>query len=117
MFWARIANDGHLKVKSKRIAGHDIVPPREAENDIPDVLPALRAFVAHPDSVEGSEPRLFKTALIDYGDPLLELLPEAYLDSPEPTAAEIQAEVDEMARQTASFLIRHRLEGRSEEFA
>ena len=55
VFWARIARDGHLKVKRKRIAATDLVPPREEPNDIPRVLPQLRAFLANPDTTDVNE--------------------------------------------------------------
>ena len=106
VFWARIANDGHLVVKSKRLPAADFVPPRTAPNDIPTVLPHLRGFVANPDVVSINEPMICKTAPIDFDDPLLELIPEAYLDSPAPSATDLEQAVDAMARDTAAFLIR-----------
>ncbi|MBA4179200.1 MAG: DNA methyltransferase [Anaerolinea sp.] len=117
VFWARIDEDGHIKVKSKRIAAADLVPPRTAPDDIPRVLPLLRSFIANPDTVAVNEPMLCKTAPIDFNDPLLELLPEAYLDSTPPTQAELEAAVDVMARETAAFLIRFGQEARAGEFS
>jgi hypothetical protein len=87
VFWGRIARDGHLVVKSKRLPAADLDPPRTEHNDIDRVLPALQNFVSHPGSVRVNEPMLYKTAPIDFGDPLLELLPEAYLDSEPVTPA------------------------------
>ena len=117
VFWARIAEDGQIKVKSKRIAAADLVPPRTARNDIPRVLPLLRSFIANPDAVVANEPMLCKTAPVDFDDPLLELLPEAYLDSVPPTPAQLEATVDAMARDTAAFLIRFGQERRAGEFS
>jgi hypothetical protein len=59
---------------------------------------------------------LCKTAPIDFSDPLLELLPEVYLDSPIPTAEELQREMERMARETASFLIRRAKEEQVEDY-
>jgi len=106
VFWARIAFDGHLKVKSRRLNAKDLRPPREAPDDIPKILPLLRNCVAHPNDVSVNEPMLYKTAPIDFSDPLLELMPEAYLDSPPPTEAELEEAVARMARDTAAFLVR-----------
>lgn len=106
VFWARINNDGHIKVKSKRLAAADLFPPREAPDDIPRVLPQLRNFVANPEGTSVNEPMLCKTAPIDFNDPLLELLPEAYLDSPVPSPYELGQEIDLMIRETAAFLVR-----------
>lgn len=86
------------------------MPPRVEQDDIPNVLPMLRNFVANPGSVSVNVPLLCKTAPIDFTDPLLELLPEAYIDNHEPTAAELQRAIDNLARETAAFLIRFRRE-------
>lgn len=110
VFWARVARDGHLTVKSKRLSATEFSPPREEPDDLPEILPDLRNFVAHPGAVTVNKPMLCKTAQIDFTDPLLELLPEAYLDSKPVTRQEIEQEVDKLARETASFLIRFRME-------
>ena len=110
VFWVRIAHDGHLKLKSRRLPAAEMVPPRVERDDIRDVLPALRSFIANPGSVTVNVPLLSKTAPIDFSDPLLELLPEAYIDNHEPTVAELQEAIDTLARETASFLIRFRRE-------
>ncbi len=106
VFWARIAHDGHLKVKSRRLPASELKPPRYEKDDIKDLLPSLRSFVAHPDSVTGTVPMLYKTAPIDFTDPLLELVPEAYLDSAIPSQADLQNAVNQMVRETAAFLMR-----------
>jgi type I restriction enzyme M protein len=106
VFWARIDEDGHLKVKTRRLEASEMRPPRMANDDIPQVLPHLRSFVNNPSGTSVNEPMLCKTAAINFDDPLLELLPEAYLDSAIPTHAELEAEIDRMARETAAQLIR-----------
>ena len=111
VFWARLANDGHLVVKSKRLPAAEFLPPRAAPDDIPKVLPDLRNFIANPDTVSVNEPMVYKTAPIDFEDPLLELLPEAYLDSAAPSTRELEQAIDVMARDAAAFLIRFGREG------
>ena len=49
----------------------------------------------------------WKTAPIDLADSSLELLPEVYLDSPEPTLEDIGQEMDQLARITVAYLVRH----------
>lgn len=110
VFWARVAQDGHLKVKSKRLAAQDMRPPRKSEDDIPKILPDLKNFIANPGSVSVNVPMLCKTTPIDFGDPLLELLPEVYIDSVKPTKAQLQRSIDDLARETAAFMIRFRKE-------
>ena len=116
VFWARIANDGHLVVKSKRLPATDFVPPRTAPDDMPKVLVHLRSFLADPNTFSVNEPMIYKTAPIDFDDPLLELLPEAYLDSPAPSVEDLEQAVDAMARDAAAFLIRFSREEHAGDF-
>lgn len=113
VFWARIANDGQVKVKSRRMAGEDFRPPRQASNDIPEVLPFLQNFITHPSTITVNRSMLCKTATIDYTDPLLELLPSVYLDSPIPSMQELSKEMERMAREMAAHLVRTGKEGQA----
>lgn len=106
VFWGRIARDGHVMVKSKRLPAADLVPPRVEPDDVPTVLKHLKAFIAQPDGTDVNLPMLCKTAPINYADPLFELLPEAYLDSPVLTPIELETAVASMSRELAAFLIR-----------
>ena len=110
VYWGRIANDGFVKVKSKRLHAEELTPPRNAPDDLPLILSSLRSFVSNPDSIDVNVPMLCKTAPIDFSDPLLELLPEAYIDSKIPSKEEIEKAADELLRETASFLIRFKKE-------
>ena len=112
VFWARVSHDGHLKVKSRRLPASESKPPRQERDDIKTVLPPLASFIAHPSSVKINIPMLCKTAPVDFNDPLLELVPEAYLDSEIPSQADLQNAVDDMVRETAAFLMRFSKEGR-----
>ncbi|MDD4052046.1 MAG: N-6 DNA methylase [candidate division Zixibacteria bacterium] len=116
VFWARIAHDGHIKVKSRRLAASELKPPRVEKDDTEIVLPPLRDFLHHPDAVKVNIPALIKTAPIDYDDPLLELVPEAYLDSNIPSQFELQQAVDDMVRETAAFLMRFSKESRASQY-
>lgn len=116
VFWARIAHDGHLKIKSKRLPATDLSPPRHEPDQLTEVLPHLRSFLADPVSNRFNIPRFCKTAPVDYDDPLLELLPEAYLDNVPASQEEISRGVDVLLRETASFLIRFRREAMAETF-
>ena len=106
VFWARVAYDGQVKVKARRMDAAEFRPPRVARNDLPKILPLLQNFIAHPGNVSVNEPMLYKTAPIDFSDPLLELLPEAYLDSVVLSEAELERAVDQMTREIAAFLVR-----------
>lgn len=110
VFWARVEHDGHIKVKSKRLPASEMRPPRSEPDEIPSILPSLQAFIANPGSIDVNVPQLCKTAPIDFTDPILELLPEAYIDSKVPTKDELKRAIDNLARETASFMIRYRKE-------
>ena len=110
-FGPRVVNDGHVKVKKKRLLASEMRPPRMCDDDMPEMLPHLKNFLVHPEAVSVNEPMRWKTAPIDLTDTSLELLPEAYLDSPEPTAEDIGREMEQLARITAAFLVRQGKEG------
>lgn len=106
VFWARISHDGHIKSKSKRLPASEFGSRRPEPDQLPEVLPPLRSFIASPNSAQVNQPKFYKTAPIDFADPLLELLPEAYLDTDTPSVSELSSAVEDMARQTAAFLVR-----------
>ena len=116
VFWARIAHDGHLKLKSKRLPAGELRPPRTERDQLPEVLPLLQSFIAHPGTGNVNQPEFCKTMPIDYSDPLLELLPEAYLDTSPLTPEILHRAVDDMARQTAAFLVRFGKEAAAENY-
>ena len=108
VLWVRAIHDGHLKVKGKRLP----VPPEQEPNNLVGVLPTLRAFIHNPmDFPIKSQPEFLKAAPINFSDPLLELIPEAYLDEKQPTVEEIRLSIDDSIRETVAFLIRTRREG------
>ena len=110
VLWARAVNDGYVTSKSKRLPGAEMKPPRSAPNDIPTILPLLRNFINDPNSLSVNIPLVCKTAPIDFSDPLLELLPEVYIDSKPFSKEDIERAADDLARETASLLIRFRKE-------
>ena len=110
VFWGRAINDGYVVSKSKRMAGADMRPPRNTQNDLDVLLPLLQGFLSNPTATSLNKPLLYKTAPIDFEDPLLELLPEVYIDSKPVRQADIEHAADDLARETAAFLIRFRKE-------
>ena len=110
VFWARIVHDGYIKLKSCRLDASELKPPRQEANNLLDILPSLQGFLVNPLQVVADIPMLCKTCPIDFDDPLLELLPEAYIDSDPITQEEIERAVDELARETVAFLIRFKKE-------
>jgi len=109
VFWLRALNDGFIKKKGKRLKNDKL------QDDLKHTKEKLSKFIKNPASTEiQEEAELIKLAPIDFEDPLLELVPEAYLDLKEPTPEEIQTGMDDLVRQTAAFLIRTRRESEFE---
>lgn len=69
------------------------------------MLPWLRTFVSAPGGSKVNRPMLCKTAQIDFTDPLLELVPEAYLDSTTPTTKEVASRLDLQIREIITGLV------------
>lgn len=106
VLWARIVDDGHIILKKKRLLASEMNPPRFCDNDIPEVLEQLRIFLAQHQSADINMPMRWKTAPIDFSDSSLELLPEVYLDSIDPTLEGLVQEMERLARITVSYLVR-----------
>ena len=65
-----------------------------------------RAFVHDTSLVVQSQPAFIKAAPVNFDDPLLELVPEAYLDAEEPTMEDIARTAEQLVRETAALAIR-----------
>ncbi len=74
VLWVRAETDGHLKSKGKRL------PSNLTTNQLEESEPTVGAFIHDPDSEVQNVPKLMAAKPIDFGDSLLELVPEAYLD-------------------------------------
>jgi hypothetical protein len=99
-------HDGLVKRKGKRLAprpGWGIEP-----NDLETLRPTIKPFLADQSFPVLAVPEFLKVTPIDWQDPLLELLPEAYLDSKQVTDEEIRTQVDSMLREAAASMIRLR---------
>jgi hypothetical protein len=99
VLWVRAINDGHLKRKGKRL------PNDRAENDFPKAKDVIKAFLPNPALVLRSVKRFMKACPVDFDDPLLELVPENYLDDTEPQQEEIGRGMEKVLRDTAAYLV------------
>lgn len=97
--WMRALNDGLLKSKGKRL------PNARATNDFEKIKSTLKAFLNDPDARVENIVEFQKADVIDFDDPTLELIPEAYLDERKPTKEDIVNDLDIMVRETISFLV------------
>lgn len=108
VLWARVVNDGYRKSKSKRL-------PIDGPNDLDALRPVLRSFIADPTHPITSKAGILKVAPLDLTDPILELAPEAYLDSEIPTSAELRSRLDQQVRDNITALVSLDLQSRATE--
>jgi len=66
----------------------------------------LKEFIEAGDCNKDNVPEEFGLKELDLNDELVELVPEAYLDSKTPTEEEIQNNIDKQMRELISFMIR-----------
>lgn len=104
VLWVRALNDGLLKSKGKRL------PNPKASNDYTVIRDTVKAFLSNPSLPVENADRFQKACPIDLADPILELVPENYLDQAPPTDEEITESVEHMIRESIAFLIRTRKE-------
>ena len=92
-------NDGRLKKKGKRLENP------KAKDDYPTISPILKQFIAGDGNELVSVPAFQKLCGVNWADKALELIPEAYLDEPSVTTAEIADAVDQLMRGSIAFRI------------
>jgi type I restriction-modification system DNA methylase subunit len=100
VLWIRALNDGLLKSKGKRLPNH------KATNDFEKVATLLRAFLDNPRFPVKNINQFQKAAPIDFDDPQLELVPEAYLDQAEPDPVSVFATLETAMRDALAYLIK-----------
>ena len=100
VLWARVVNDGFRKSKGKRLPVKG-----EGTTDLDTLKPILRGFLIDPTQPVAPVPELIRACPVDLSDPIVELVPEAYLDSHVPKAPELLARLDEQVRENVSALV------------
>lgn len=104
VLWVRATNDGLLKSKGKRL------PSPRATNDYPTIKDMVRSFILDPNTKVENKDKFQKACPIDFQDPLLELVPENYLDQPPLEPAEVQEGIERVIREAAAFLVSNDLD-------
>lgn len=103
VLWVRSIHDGLIKIKGKRLLSS---VSRKEPNDFELVTPIIKAFINNPSFKVESIPGIIKACPIDFKDTIFELVPEAYLDSTEPTTEELEKAAENLIRETAALAIR-----------
>jgi type I restriction enzyme M protein len=104
VLWIRALNDGMLKSKGKRL-----LHPK-ATNDFPLIHDLIKAFLVNPKMKVSNIEMFQKACPIDYDDPLLELVPENYLDQSPPSKEELKSGIDKVLRESVAFMIQENKE-------
>lgn len=104
VLWIRAIHDGLLKSKGKRLPN-----PKET-NDYEVIRDTVRAFIQNPLMKADNVEQFQKACPIDFSDPLLELVPENYLDQAPPTLDEVYDGIDQVVRDSVSYLIQAKKE-------
>jgi type I restriction enzyme M protein len=100
VLWLRALHDGRLKKKGKRLEN-----PR-AQDDYPKIVPILKRFIQDQRINVSSIPAFQKAEKIDFSDPDLELVAEAYLDEPILTPVALSDSIEQLIRDNIAFQIR-----------
>jgi len=107
VLWARIMHDGFVKIKGKRL------PNKKEPNEFNIIMPNIRAFIENNKFSFSPIPQFYKLSPIDFSDPLLELVPEAYLDSAPISEEQLRDGIEALVRENAAFIIRYKKEKNS----
>lgn len=100
VLWIRIVNDGFQKSKGKRLP-----LPGSPTTDLDRARPIVSAFALDPKTEVASVPEFVRVCPIDLNDPVLELVPEAYVESRIPEEAGLMARLDRQVRENIASLV------------
>lgn len=104
VYFGRATSDGFVKKKGKRVTD------MRAANLLDKIRPELRYFLQNPDAEFEDVPEVKRICSLRLDDEYVELVPEAYIDARTPTVEELEFGVDTLIRETASFLIKSRID-------
>lgn len=104
VLWLRAIHDGYRISKSKRL------PDANEANDYESYAGLVKGFLQNPNMEVPNIVKVMKSAPVDYDDPLLELVPENYVDQPLPDVAQLMQGAEKLVRGTVAFVIQEGLE-------
>jgi len=100
VLWIRALHDGYVKKKGKRLRNE------LEKNDLEQVKNLLKGFIMDINQQVENIPEFQKACPINFKDKHLELVPEVYLDDKIPLQEDIEISMDNLMRETVSFLMR-----------
>lgn len=104
VLWLRADNDGYYTKKGKRLSEPSV------PNDLKNFKNHLKLFMIDQNIEVEDIPEKLKKCPINMKDSLLELIPEAYIETKIPSVVEIQNGVEALIRENIAFLIRSQKE-------
>lgn len=107
VYFARAATDGYRKKKGKRIKSE------KERNQLNEIHNELKLFLVDQNMTVENIPEFKKVCKIDKTIPNLELVPEIYLDNKMPTTEDIENGIEQMIRNSLSYLIQSGKIGKS----
>ncbi len=99
VLWIRATHDGLVKSKGKRL------PSDRVKNDYEVIRNDVQAFLFNTKHRIENIQMFQKVCPVDFNDPLLELVPENYLDQDPPSESEITSGIEQVVRNSVAFLI------------
>ena len=100
VLWVKMWGDGFVKKKKKRLFDPN------TRNDLPKIQTIVSDFLKNHGVKIRNVPKSIKISSIDYENPEMELIPEAYLDDNEPTPKAIENGIEELIRENIAFNIK-----------
>ena len=100
VLWLRAMHDGFIKVKGKRLEN------AKEPNLFQEYLEIIKDFVQGKTIKDVSIPEVFILKALNENDTLVELVPEAYIDSKKPTVDDIQILMEKQLREVVCYMIR-----------
>jgi len=104
VLWLRAIHDGMVKIKGKRL------PSASEPNDYDLRKEVIKAFLRNPNMPVDNIMQVQKASPIDFDDEQLELVPENYLDQPQPDVVQLMLGAEKLVRGTVAFVIQEGLE-------
>ena len=102
IYFARAVNDGFRKKKGKRIRD------KRETNQLSEIHNELKLFLIDQNIKVDNIPQFKKVCTLDTSITNFELVPEVYLDNKIPTEDEIEDSMEQMVRDSVSYLIKNR---------
>ncbi len=101
VYFARAVTDGYRKKKGKRLKD------KRERNQLTEIHDELKTFILNQNTKIINVPEFKKVCKLDKSDKDYEIVPETYIDSKTPSFEEIEMGIEQMIRNSVSYLIKN----------